>query len=158
MIFITNSSMIYIEQFGLSEALFSALFVVNTGIGIIANRVSSTLLNRHAPHKILSVFVGIQILYWCNSIHCQCAHRCPFNTAALKRLMGSWRINVSAKCLFTFHSCSAEATARSTPKAGIILSLGSKVKEKFRCIEKNQPLLLAHVRPPIIKTAGSSKI
>ncbi|TXR53677.1 Bcr/CflA family efflux MFS transporter [Reinekea thalattae] len=62
MIFLTNSSMIYIENYGLSETLFSSLFILNTAAGIIVNRLNSFLLNRYSPEKLLSAFVSLQVV------------------------------------------------------------------------------------------------
>lgn len=51
MIFLTNSSMIYIEGYGLDEKLFSALFIFNTVANIIINRINAFLLNKHSPQS-----------------------------------------------------------------------------------------------------------
>lgn len=62
LIFLTNSSMIFIEQYGISETLFSFLFIFNTGCSIIVNRINSYLLNDHSPQKLLRVFVVMQVV------------------------------------------------------------------------------------------------
>ncbi|MHA2937130.1 multidrug effflux MFS transporter [Vibrio sp. RC27] len=61
MIFLTNSSMIYIEHYGLSEEMFAGILLVNTIASIVANRINAFLLNNHSPQKLLSLFVGLQV-------------------------------------------------------------------------------------------------
>ncbi|MGX9419154.1 multidrug effflux MFS transporter [Vibrio sp. RC27] len=62
MIFLTNSSLIFIEQYELSEELFSALFLINTSGSIVVNRINSYLLSSHSPQKLLSLFIGMQVV------------------------------------------------------------------------------------------------
>ncbi len=46
MIFITNSSFIYQQHYGLSEQVFGLVFALNTIFNVIVNRVNSRLLSR----------------------------------------------------------------------------------------------------------------
>ncbi len=60
--FLTNAPFAYIEHFGVSEAFFSGLLVLNV-IGVsIVNRLSNYLLNRYEPAQLLKFFLSMQLI------------------------------------------------------------------------------------------------
>ncbi|MGY5449577.1 multidrug effflux MFS transporter [Agarivorans sp. MS3-6] len=60
MTFITNAPFAYIVNFGVSEQLFSILFLANV-VGVITiNRLNAYMLNRVEPEKALVSFLGLQ--------------------------------------------------------------------------------------------------
>ncbi|OBT12070.1 Bcr/CflA family drug resistance efflux transporter [Vibrio sp. UCD-FRSSP16_10] len=62
MCFLTNVAFAYIEHFGVSEELFSALLVLNVlGVGVV-NRINSFLLHRYEPSLLLQGFLKMQIV------------------------------------------------------------------------------------------------
>ncbi|GHW45590.1 Bcr/CflA family drug resistance efflux transporter [Vibrio cholerae] len=62
MVFVTNSSFIYQEHFGLTERVFALVFALNTVFNIIVNRANSYLLNRISAHVLLRIALIIQAL------------------------------------------------------------------------------------------------
>ena len=61
LIFLTNSPFVYMEYFGVSERVFSVLFLMNV-LGLIAiNRLNSYLLKKHGPAVLLVRFIQMQL-------------------------------------------------------------------------------------------------
>ncbi|MBR9728877.1 multidrug effflux MFS transporter [Shewanella intestini] len=59
--FITNAPFAYLVKFGISEALFSALFIGNV-IGVVTvNRINAYFLNRYEAARMLVVFLCLQL-------------------------------------------------------------------------------------------------
>lgn len=62
MIFLTNSSGIYIEQFGHSEEFLAIAFIANTSGNVLMNRLNAYLLNSYRPEQLLKGFTAMQVL------------------------------------------------------------------------------------------------
>lgn len=61
LIFLTNSPFVYMEYYGVSEKVFSVLFLMNV-LGLIAiNRLNSYLLKKHGPAVLLVRFIQMQL-------------------------------------------------------------------------------------------------
>ncbi|HBV75463.1 MULTISPECIES: multidrug effflux MFS transporter [Vibrio] len=61
LIFLTNSPFVYMEYYGISEKVFSVLFLMNV-LGLIAiNRLNSYLLKKHGPAVLLVRFIQMQL-------------------------------------------------------------------------------------------------
>jgi DHA1 family bicyclomycin/chloramphenicol resistance-like MFS transporter len=62
MIFLTNSSGIYIEHFGYSEEFLAIAFVANTTGNILMNRLNAFLLNSYRSEQLLKGFTAMQVV------------------------------------------------------------------------------------------------
>ncbi|MBD1574300.1 multidrug effflux MFS transporter [Vibrio sp. S17_S38] len=61
LIFLTNSPFVYMEYYGVSEKVFSILFLMNV-LGLITiNRLNSYLLKKHGPAVLLVRFIQMQL-------------------------------------------------------------------------------------------------
>ncbi len=63
MVFVTNSSFIYQEHYGLDKQIFGLVFAANTVFNIIANRINSRFLNTVPAHKLLRIGLLIQAVF-----------------------------------------------------------------------------------------------
>ncbi|TCS36130.1 multidrug effflux MFS transporter [Reinekea marinisedimentorum] len=61
MIFLSNSSGIYIEHFGHSEEFLAIAFIANTSGNILMNRLNAYLLNSYRPEQLLKGFTAMQV-------------------------------------------------------------------------------------------------
>ncbi|QQD18131.1 multidrug effflux MFS transporter [Spongiibacter nanhainus] len=61
MTFLVNSSLVYIEGYGVSETTFSALFAANIITMAMGNRINNHLLNRLSSAQILYGAIAIQL-------------------------------------------------------------------------------------------------
>lgn len=62
MTFLVNSSLVYIEQYGVDETTFSVLFAANIITMAMGNRINNRLLNRLSSAHILFGAIAIQLL------------------------------------------------------------------------------------------------
>ncbi|WP_181388409.1 multidrug effflux MFS transporter [Vibrio albus] len=62
MVFVTNSSFIYQDHFGLTQQVFAVVFALNTVFNILVNRVNAYMLNRVSAHILLRGALIIQAL------------------------------------------------------------------------------------------------
>lgn len=60
MTFLANASLIYIERYGVSEGVFSALFAANVGAMALFNRLNHFLLNRLPAARIVVPAIALQ--------------------------------------------------------------------------------------------------
>ncbi|MEE3879932.1 multidrug effflux MFS transporter [Vibrio sp. YYF0003] len=63
MVFVTNSSFIYQNHFGLAQQIFGLVFALNTVFNIIVNRFNSSFLNKVPVHKLLRVALLVQAFF-----------------------------------------------------------------------------------------------
>ena len=63
MVFVTDSSFIYQEHFGLPQQIFGLVFALNTVFNIFMNRVNSYLLNKVSAHKLLRGALMVQAFF-----------------------------------------------------------------------------------------------
>lgn len=63
MVFVTNSSFIYQDHFGLAQQIFGLVFALNTVFNIIVNRFNSSFLNKVPAHKLLRVALSVQAFF-----------------------------------------------------------------------------------------------
>ncbi|GIU52981.1 multidrug effflux MFS transporter [Shewanella sp. KT0246] len=59
--FITNAPFAYLVKFGVSETLFSGLFIANVVGIVIINRLNAYLLNRYDAEQMLLAFLGLKV-------------------------------------------------------------------------------------------------
>ncbi len=63
MVFVTNSSFIYQDHYGLAQQIFGLVFALNTVFNIFMNRINSYLLNKVPAHSLLRGALLIQGLF-----------------------------------------------------------------------------------------------
>ncbi|WP_394132290.1 multidrug effflux MFS transporter [Shewanella maritima] len=60
--FITNAPFAYLVKFGISETLFSGLFIANVVGVVIINRLNTFWLNRFDAEQLLLAFLGLKVI------------------------------------------------------------------------------------------------
>ncbi|CAA0125095.1 Bicyclomycin resistance protein [BD1-7 clade bacterium] len=135
MIFLTHSSSLYLEQFGVSEKVFSLLFAGNILTMALINRINSALLSHFDPPVLLRWALGLQVgacglLVLAAYNHASIWFYAPAVMLVIGSLGGT-TANSSASCLHYFPNHSGIASALLGTTQYLLAALISGVSTLF---------------------------